>query len=182
MVGSPDLNLLLSRYVRLAEFTPDAESSRPLDARRDSLLWLMRSAKILFNAVDVRMCSKGPSKCADVREGPRLLGLTSFAARSTLAVECFAIGGFVRYRRREKNGGEQSQATPCPPKSAERQAVAFSQRFTCTIDEACEATGLGRTKLYELIGAGHLATTTVGRRRLVAVQSLLSLLKANMST
>jgi hypothetical protein len=58
MVGSPDLNLLLSRYVRLAEFTPDAESSRPLDARRDSLLWLMRSAKILFTAVDVRMCPK----------------------------------------------------------------------------------------------------------------------------
>ena len=88
----------------------------------------------------------------------------------------------MRYRRREKNRGQQSQATPCLPKSAEPQTIAFSQRFTCTIDEACEATGLGRTKLYELIGAGHLATTTVGRRRLVAVQSLLSLLKANMST
>ncbi|MGM4896097.1 helix-turn-helix domain-containing protein [Tardiphaga robiniae] len=87
----------------------------------------------------------------------------------------------MRYRRREKNGGEQSPAAPLS-KSAEPQTIAFSQRFTCTIDEACEATGLGRTKLYELIGAGHLATTTVGRRRLVAVQSLLSLLKANMST
>ncbi|WP_410001830.1 helix-turn-helix domain-containing protein [Tardiphaga sp. 709] len=92
------------------------------------------------------------------------------------------LGGFVRYRRREKNGGQQSQATPCLPKSAEPQTIAFSQRVTCTIDEACEATGLERTKLYELIGAGHLATTTVGRRRLVAVQSLLSLLKASMST
>lgn len=87
----PDLNLLLSRYVRLAEFTPDAESSRPLDARRDSSLWLMRSAKILFNAVNVQMCSKSPSKYAVVREGPRLLALTLFVARSTLAVERFAI-------------------------------------------------------------------------------------------
>src|ERR1700730_8469939 len=30
----------------------------------------------------------------------------------------------------------------------------FAQRLTCTIDDACEVTGLGRTKLYELIGAG----------------------------
>ncbi|MGM5000115.1 helix-turn-helix domain-containing protein [Tardiphaga sp. 538_B7_N1_4] len=142
----------------------------------------MRSAKILFTAVDVRMCSKGPSKYAVVREGSRLLALTLLVARSTLAVERLQLRGFVRYRRREKNGGEQSLATPCPPESAEPRTIAFSQRFTCTIDEACEATGLGRTKLYELIGAGHLATTTVGRRRLVEVQSLLSLLKANMST
>ncbi|WP_423873794.1 excisionase family DNA-binding protein [Bradyrhizobium sp.] len=54
----------------------------------------------------------------------------------------------------------------------------FAQRFTCTIKEACELTGLGRTKLYELIVDGHLATTTVGRRRLVVVSSLLSLLEA----
>jgi len=25
----------------------------------------------------------------------------------------------------------------------------FAQRLTCTIDDACEVTGLGRTKLYE---------------------------------
>ena len=47
------------------------------------------------------------------------------------------------------------------------------------IDEACEATSLGRTKLYELIGAGQLATITVGRRRLVIVRGLLTLLDAN---
>jgi hypothetical protein len=55
----------------------------------------------------------------------------------------------VRYRRREKNGGEQAPVTPSPPKAGERQTIPFVQRFTCTIDEACEATGLGRTKLYE---------------------------------
>ena len=56
-------------------------------------------------------------------------------------------------------------------------SVPFSQRLTCTIEEACSATGLGRTKLYELIGAGCLATTTVGRRRLVSVDSLRALLE-----
>jgi excisionase family DNA binding protein len=51
------------------------------------------------------------------------------------------------------------------------------QRPTCTIAEACDAVGLGRTKLYELIGAGELDTITIGRRRLVRVPSLLKLLK-----
>lgn len=55
--------------------------------------------------------------------------------------------------------------------------VPFVQRLTCTVDEACTATGLGRTKLYELIGTGTLATTTVGRRRLVSVHSLQTLLE-----
>lgn len=32
----------------------------------------------------------------------------------------------------------------------------FAERLTCTIDEACGATGLGRTKLCALIGVGHL--------------------------
>ena len=54
--------------------------------------------------------------------------------------------------------------------------VPFIQRPTCTIAEACTATGIGRTKLYELIGQGHVATTMIGRRRLVRVPSLLMLL------
>lgn len=55
----------------------------------------------------------------------------------------------------------------------------FAQRLTCTIAEACEVTGLGRTKIYELIGEGRVSTTTVGRRRLVIVQSLLALVGVN---
>ena len=54
-------------------------------------------------------------------------------------------------------------------------AIPFSQRFSCTVAEACGATGLGRTKLYELIGAGELDTTTIGRRRLISVRSLQTL-------
>ena len=57
-------------------------------------------------------------------------------------------------------------------------AIPFAQRLACTVADACEATGLGRTKLYELIGKGQLHTTTVGRRRLVMVHSLRSLLEA----
>ena len=66
-----------------------------------------------------------------------------------------------------------------PPAAAVRGpagAIPFAQRLTCTIAEACQATGLGRTKLYELIGDGHLGTTTIGRRRLVLVSSLRALL------
>jgi len=59
--------------------------------------------------------------------------------------------------------------------------IPFAQRLTCTIAEACAATGLGRTKLYELIGAGDIATTTIGRRRLVLVRSLQCLLDPNTS-
>lgn len=55
----------------------------------------------------------------------------------------------------------------------------FAQRLTCTIAQACEVTGLGRTKIYELIGSGRVTTTTVGRRRLVVVQSLLTLVGVN---
>ena len=54
-----------------------------------------------------------------------------------------------------------------------------AQRLTCTVAEACEVTGLGRTKIYELIGDGRVTTTTVGRRRLVIVQSLLALVGVN---
>jgi len=58
--------------------------------------------------------------------------------------------------------------------------VPFAQRLSCTIAEACAATGLGRTKLYELIGAGSVNTTLVGRRRLVSVKSLSQLIAPDM--
>jgi hypothetical protein len=57
----------------------------------------------------------------------------------------------------------------------------FAQRLTCTIEDACEVTGLGRTKLCELIGVGRIVTTTIRQRRLVVVRSLLALLDSNMS-
>jgi excisionase family DNA binding protein len=85
----------------------------------------------------------------------------------------------LRYGQHRKNGSEQSRAATSAPKSEESNTIPFAQRLTCTINEACEATGLGRTKLYELIGAGQIATTGVGRRRLVLVSSLQALLDVN---
>jgi excisionase family DNA binding protein len=52
-------------------------------------------------------------------------------------------------------------------------SVPFAIRLTCTIEEACAYTGLGRTKLYEEIGNGHIETITIGKRRLIQVGSLL---------
>ena len=80
---------------------------------------------------------------------------------------------------RNRKGG--LPITPSNPPSEEPKSIPFVQRLTCTISEAREVTGLGRTKLYELIGTGHLITTTVGSRRLVLVSSLRSLLDVNPS-
>ena len=89
----------------------------------------------------------------------------------------------MRCSRRENDEVEveEPQFTLSASAAVRPQTVPFAQKLTCTINEACEVTGLGRTKLYELIGDGHLATTTVGRRRLVVVRSLLSLLESNTS-
>lgn len=81
-------------------------------------------------------------------------------------------------RHGQKNGDIRA---PGVTNATEVVAIPFAQRLSCTIAEACEVTGLGRTKLYELIGEGHLATATVGRRRLVLVRSLLSLLETHSS-
>ena len=100
-------------------------------------------------------------------------------ARRTIkfcAFEFLCGGTSVRYSQRENNAPNEP---PLSSRKLEERTIPFSQRLSCTIDEACEATSLGRTKLYELIGAGQLATTTVGRRRLVIVRGLLKLLEEN---
>lgn len=37
----------------------------------------------------------------------------------------------------------------------------------CTVDQAAELLGIGRTKTYRLIAAGDIRTVRIGRRRLV---------------
>jgi excisionase family DNA binding protein len=81
-----------------------------------------------------------------------------------------ADGQLANGRRRSANND------PSTANGREAKAIPFAERLSCTIDEACEATGLGRTKLYELIATGQLIATTVGRRRLVMVRSLFALL------
>jgi excisionase family DNA binding protein len=51
----------------------------------------------------------------------------------------------------------------------------LKDRLTCTVREACSATGIGKTKMHELISGGALESAKIGRRRLVKVPSLLRL-------
>lgn len=78
--------------------------------------------------------------------------------------------------------GRRSSGSPCSStNNRHAQVVPFRERLSCTVDEACAVTGLGRTKLYELIGSGQVRTTTIGRRRLVVVRSLLELVDTTIS-
>jgi excisionase family DNA binding protein len=74
---------------------------------------------------------------------------------------------------------ERGAAAEKPMPNHLGRRLLFAQRLTCTVVEACEVTGLGRTKIYELIGNGRVTTTTVGRRRLIIVPSLLVLVGVN---
>lgn len=84
-----------------------------------------------------------------------------------------------RGRRVEHATQTEPDVAPDEPKRNHMDRIPFAQRLTCTVAEACEVTGLGRTKIYELMGDGRVTTTTIGRRRLVIVHSLLSLVGIN---
>lgn len=47
-----------------------------------------------------------------------------------------------------------------------------SEPITVRIREACRMTGIGRSKLYELISAGEISTIKVGAITLIPVASL----------
>jgi excisionase family DNA binding protein len=50
--------------------------------------------------------------------------------------------------------------------------------LTVTVDGAKALTGLGKTKLYELIGEGKLETVKVGTRTLIKTKSIRQLVAA----
>jgi len=49
-------------------------------------------------------------------------------------------------------------------------------KLAFTIAEACHAVGIGRSKLYELIGQGRLETRKIGSRTLIPTESLRALI------
>ena len=49
-------------------------------------------------------------------------------------------------------------------------------RLAYSIREACEASSLGRTTIYALIGAGKLQAVRIGGRTVVPVESLRELI------
>jgi excisionase family DNA binding protein len=51
------------------------------------------------------------------------------------------------------------------------------KRIAATVDDTCHITGLGRTKIYELIAQGRLRAVAIGRRRLVLMDSIEAVLK-----
>jgi hypothetical protein len=62
-----------------------------------------------------------------------------------------------------------------------QSTIPFEQRPTCTIAEACNAAGRGKTKFYELLAQGMIDTIWIGRRRLVRVRSLLHFLDSALT-
>jgi len=44
-----------------------------------------------------------------------------------------------------------------------------------SIEMAAESLSIGRTKVYDLIGQGRLVTVTIGRRRLIRMDSVQAL-------
>ena len=59
--------------------------------------------------------------------------------------------------------------------ASHKDTIPFNERPTCRVEEAVEATGIGRSKLYVDMKAGKLEFVKYGRRRLVRVPSLLKL-------
>jgi len=54
--------------------------------------------------------------------------------------------------------------------------------ITVRVREACRLTGIGRSKLYELIKAGEIETIKVGHMTLIPMASLTGLLEASKVT
>jgi hypothetical protein len=59
------------------------------------------------------------------------------------------------------------------------QKSADAQPITVTVARAQALSGLGPTKIWQLIASGALQTVSVGRRRLVTYESLQRLLVPN---
>ncbi len=51
------------------------------------------------------------------------------------------------------------------------------QYITPSVPQFLAVAGIGRTMLYELIGAGEIESVKIGKRRLIVVQSYLDLLE-----
>lgn len=45
-------------------------------------------------------------------------------------------------------------------------------KLCLTIDESCQALGIGRTKLYQLINSGALPARKVGKRTFILAQDI----------
>ena len=53
----------------------------------------------------------------------------------------------------------------------------ISDRITMPVPDFLRASGIGRTTLYEMLATGELASITIGRRRLIVVDSYRQLIE-----
>lgn len=53
--------------------------------------------------------------------------------------------------------------------------IPFWDRLTCSVEEACMVTSLGRSSVIKMMDSGKLETRKIGRRRLVLIRSLQAL-------
>jgi len=54
--------------------------------------------------------------------------------------------------------------------------------ITAPVGEFCQLSGLGRTKVYELLSKGTLDSITVGKRRLIIIASYRALIERQLGT
>lgn len=54
---------------------------------------------------------------------------------------------------------------------SERETRSGPERLL-SVDEAAEALGIGRSRIYQEIGAGHLRSCKAGRRRLIPARAV----------
>jgi excisionase family DNA binding protein len=52
----------------------------------------------------------------------------------------------------------------------------MEKRILCSIPDAANALGIGRTKVYDMLGKGELLSMQIGSRRLVKVDSIKALI------
>src|SRR5262245_48853206 len=57
------------------------------------------------------------------------------------------------------------------------QPLAFEQRLTCSVGEACRHLGVSKPTIYRLINEGRLRSSLVRKKRLIHVADLLALLE-----
>jgi excisionase family DNA binding protein len=54
--------------------------------------------------------------------------------------------------------------------------------ITATIGEFCRISGIGRTRIYELIASGELDSISIGKRRLIVLDSYRRLIERQRGT
>jgi len=57
--------------------------------------------------------------------------------------------------------------------------MAYSEKPVCSIIEAAEMIGVGRTKIYDLLWRGEIDSVKIGSRRLIKISSLTDLIERN---